>query len=95
MRVSEEAKTNVMAFNGIDPVRIDETEIELVPMLKYLASKISMKHTTVGEIKIKKATARIITSKIINIWKDDDISVSLKERLVCSLGWSVPQHGWQ
>ena len=34
-----------MAHNGIDPVRVDETEIELVQKFKYLSSIIRMKYT--------------------------------------------------
>ena len=41
--IAEETKTNVMDLNKIDPIRIDETEIELVAKFKYLASVIIVK----------------------------------------------------
>ena len=88
-----EVKTNVMALNHIGSVRIDETEVELVPTFKYLGSVISMKDTTSHEIKVRLATTRNLTSYLDNIWKDDDISINLKKRCVYFLLWSVAQYG--
>ena len=48
-----ETKTNVMDPNGIGPVRVDETKIELVPKFRYTDSMISMKDTTSEEIRIR------------------------------------------
>ena len=39
------------------------------------------------------ATAISITSDLVNIWKDEDINISLKKRLVNSFVWRVAQCG--
>ena len=52
-----------------------------------------MKDTTLKEIRVRLATAKSITSDLVYIWKDDDISISLKKRCVYSLGWSEAQYG--
>ena len=77
-----------MALNGIGPVRIDKTEVELVPKLKHLGLMISMKDTTSEDIRV-----RLATSDFVDIWKDDDTNISWKKRFVHSHVWSMAQCG--
>ena len=64
-----------------------------MPKFKYPGSAIRMKETTSEEIRVRLSTARRTTSELANIWKDDDISISLKKRFVYVLAWSVAQYG--
>ena len=87
-----ETKTNVMDPNGIGPVRVDKTKIELMPKFRYTDSMISMKDTTSEEIRIRLTTARSITSDLVNIWKDGDTNSSFKKAFLYSLVWCVGQY---
>ena len=65
----------------------------LLYRVKYLRSMMSMKDTTAGEIRVRLATARCITSDRVNTCKDVGITMSWRRGLSVALLCMVVSRG--
>ena len=86
-------KTNVISVSGGGSVKMGNTELAVVETFKYLESFITAHDPSGCEIRARLGIARSITSNSQSMWRSSKISQELKERLVCSLVWSVALYG--
>jgi hypothetical protein len=82
-------KTKVMVFTNEDQVKanisIEETTLEQVDQFKYLGVTLTPSNDSSSEIKNRLMLASVVLGKLQRVWKDKDISLRTKLRLVKAL----------
>ena len=59
----------------------------------YLGSVITPTEPSACEIRTRIAQAKSVTCRMDNVWRSNELTLSLKKRLVKSLVWSVALYG--
>ena len=92
-------KTKTMVFdsNSKDPVKaniqIENTTLDQVDKFKYLGVTFTASNDSTTEIRCRLMQASIVLGKLQRIWKDDDISLKTKLRLLNALVYPVLLYG--
>jgi hypothetical protein len=86
-------KTKVMATAQINSFKVDNEDIEVVKSFNFLGSTIEQEGDCRMEIGRRMSMGRAAMTGLSKIWKDRDISVATKSRLVKALVFPVMLYG--
>ncbi|GFS06155.1 endonuclease-reverse transcriptase [Elysia marginata] len=90
-------KTKVMQLkpenSSLYDVKIDQTVLENVEDFKYLGSVKTIDGSCSKDIKMRIGMAKKKMIKLINVWKDHNIPIELKLKLLKCLIWPVMMYG--
>lgn len=88
-------KTKIMATtsSGKIKIKIDDEEIECVQDFVFLGSKIDLNGESSCEIKRRIALGRTALISMGNIWKNKDIGIATKRRLIQAIVFPITMYG--